>query len=282
MTDAVRSTTLEELITRVAFRLGDAVLLESTDAGSTVTFIDVINIPVGNEDLTRRQMVITSGTYRGQVKSIVACSHAQHMVTFDPATAGSVPAAVTAVVINKRGMGYTYPEYKRAINMAIEDAYPIYRELIAASTSTFNSATGTLTIPSTINEVYAVEWQDEEGQWWPIETAEHRSYPGWQVDQYANQIIVNDLDLRANIDGMSVRVLGEGKPGQLSAYSDTTKINPEWLTARACYHLCLMGLDRDITGLRSKQVLTFQAEAENRMTLIRTRRQPSSAPSRIS
>lgn len=283
MTDAVRTTTLEELIARVAFRLGDHVLLESSDAGSTTTFVDTINIPMGNEDLTRRQLVFTSGTYRGTVKVIQATDVSAHAITFDPPTAATIPAGVSALVINKRGMGYSYLEYKRAINMAIDDAYPIYREWVVYTAGTFSSDSPTISLlAGVVGEVAAVQYQDDNGDWWPVDQALHMAYPGWQVNPYSNEIVVNDLDLRDTLDGLTVRVLGEGKPASLSTYSDTTRIHPEWLTARACYHLCLMGLDRDITGLRSKQVLTFQAEAEQRMTLIRTRREPGSRLGRSS
>ena len=283
MTDAVRTTTLEELISRVAFRLGDQVLLESSDAGSTTTFIDTLNIPMGNEDLARRQLVFLSGAYRGNVKIIQLTDAASHTITFDPATAGNVPAGVSAMVINKRAMGYTYLEYKRAINMAIDDAYPIYREAVALDVPVLDENSPAIDLSaSAINEVYDVQWQDDDGSWWPLAQAAHVGYPGWQVERYSNQIIINDYDLRRDLYGVTIRVLGEGKPAPLSTYSDTTRIHPEWLTARACYHLCLMGLDRDITGLRSKQVLTFQAEAEQRMTLIRTRREPASRMTRSS
>ena len=285
MTDAVRTTTLEELITRVAFRLGDAVLLTATKAGTTSELFDQVNIPMGNEDLKRRQIVFTSGTAgnpRGVVRIITETNASAHSLTFSPEMGSLIASGVTAVVLNKRGMGYTYEEYKRAINMAIDDAYPIHRVKQAGTTATFDSGSPSLSIPSTIDEVYAVQYQDDNGDWWSIDKAPWNDYPGWQVNAYENKIIVNDLDLRYTIDGLTVRVLGEGRAPQLSLYSDTTTVHPEWLTARACYHLCLMGLDRDATGMRGKQVLTFQQEAETRLTLIRTHREPSSSTTRVS
>lgn len=285
MTDAVRTTTLEELVDRCAFRLGDAVFIQTTKAGTVTELYDQVNIPLGNEQLQRRQIVFTSGTDgnpRGVVKLITDTNPTAHSLTFTPEMGSLIAQGVTATIINKRGQGFSYLEYKKAINMAIDDAYPIYRELVVGATAVFNSDSPTLSIGTTLNEVYAVQYQDDAGDWWPISQASHMAYPGWQSNPYSNQVVINDLDLRDSINGMTVRVLGEGKPAALTTHTSTTRIHPEWLVSRACYHLCLMGMDRDITGLRSKQVLTFQAEAEQRMTLIRTRREPSSLPTRSS
>jgi hypothetical protein len=283
MTDAVRTTTLEELIKRSAFRLGDLVMIETTGSPSVNTeIVDAVNVPMGNEDLTRRQMVFSSGTYRGQVVMITHTDPGSHSITYEPETTGPVIAGTTAYIINKRGMGYVYQEYKFAANMAIDDSYPLARTPVAGMASAFDSSTPTLSIPSTINEVYEVQWQDDEGNWWPLERSFGSGYRGWQVNQYDNTIVINDENLQADIDGMTVRVLGEGKHPALTTYSDTTRLHPDWLVARTCYHLCLMGMDRDITGTRARQVGVFADEAEKKLTLIRTQRVAGSAVTRSS
>jgi hypothetical protein len=283
MTDAVRTTTLETLIQRAAFRLGDLVMLETTRESSGDTELyDAANVPMGNEDLTRRQMIFSSGSYRGQIVVITATDASSHGLTYEPPTAGPVQIATTAYVINKHGMGYVYSEYKMALNMAIDDSYPLARTPVAGTTSVFDSDLATLSIPSTINEVYEVQYQDDDGNWWPVSRSYGSGYRGWQVNQYENTIIINDDTLRSEIAGLNVRVLGEGKHPALTTYDSTTKLHPDYLVARCCYHLCLMGMDRDITGTRARQVGVFADEAEKKMTMIRTQRVAGSAVTRSS
>lgn len=283
MTDAVRTTSLETLIKRIAFRLGDLVIVAASEASDNPnTFVDAINIPTGNESLIRRQMVITSGDYQGQVLIITTFDADSHTISYVPVTAGNIVAGTTANIINKRGMGYTYEEYKFAVQQSQEDAYPIARVPVAGTVSVFDSDIGVLTIPDNIDEVYEVQWQDENGFWIPIEGASFSGYSGWQVNKYDNTITINDYALRDVISGYNVRVLGEGREAPLVNYDDVTRLHPDYLVAQSCYHLALMGMDRDITGTRARQVGQFEAEAERKRVLIRTLRNPGSQATRSS
>jgi hypothetical protein len=278
MTDAVRTTTLEEMIQRVAFRLGDLVSLNVTKLStSTSDFIDHENIPIGNESLVRRQLVVSSGSVnRGTVFVIATTDNDAHSISVEPSFTSALIVGTTAYVINKRGQGFVYNEYKRALNMAQDDAYPIARFPVTASTEVFDASTGVLTVPTTIGEVVDIQYQDDEGFWYPIRRSIHSGYEGWETYQVGGQVLINGQSLRDSLDGLTLRVRGEGKPAAFTTYDSTTKLHPEWLTARACYHLALMGISRDVTGQRARQVITFQQEAESRLSLITTRRSPQS------
>jgi len=275
MTDAVRTTTLEELVQRVAFRLGDLELVQSTANGSVSELIDAVNVPLGGRDFTRRQMVFTSGDNRGTVVVVVNTNPTSHSINFSPSMVDAIPSGVTAYLINKQGGGFSYLEYKRAINMAIDGAYPIARTKIS-TTATFDGAAPTITVGSTIGEVYAVEALDSDGNWIPIPAAEHRGYHGWYADRVDGSLTVNGAYLSDWMDGLTVRLRGEGRHPQLDTYSETTKLHPDWIESQACYNLAMMGMDRDISGQRQRQVLTYQREAEMRLNLIRVYREPES------
>lgn len=283
MTDAIRTTTFETLIKRVAFRLGDLVMVAATEASpNTSTLIDEINIPTGNEDLTRRQLFFTSGDYRSQFGVITGFDPTAHSITYTPVTSSNVVMGTTACIINKRGMGYVYEEYRFAIQQAQEDAYPIARVPVAGAGAAFDSDVGTISIPSTIDEVYEVQYQDENGFWVPISAASFSGYRGWQVNEFDNTITINDYDLRDSLAGYTVRVLGEGREAPLVTFDDVTYLHPDYVVATACYHLALMGMERDITGTRARQVGQFEAEMERKRILIRTLRNPGSRSARSS
>jgi hypothetical protein len=117
---------------------------------------------------------------------------------------------------------------------------------------------------------------DDDITWVPIPAAPYAGYDGWTVDRVSGQVVVNGAYLSDFLDGLTVRVRGEGKHPQLDTYSETTKLHPAWIVAQACYHLAMLGMDRDISGQRQRQVLTFQQEALGSMPLIRTYREPES------
>src|SRR4051794_13920128 len=127
MTDAVRTTSLAELRRRIARRLGDLVRVQGTETGSTSTLVDAINIPTGNEDLTRRQMVFTSTDFAGVKAVITSTDPRGNEIPFRPILPATTPSATTADIFNKRGAGFSLTEYKDAINDAIDDAYPLAR-----------------------------------------------------------------------------------------------------------------------------------------------------------
>jgi hypothetical protein len=281
MTDAVRTTSLIELVQRVAFRLGDAVFLQSTSTGDTTQFRDAVNIPMGNENLTGRQLIFSSGDELGTIVSITNTQHDSHTVTFNPPVSPAVPSGVTAFVINKRSGGYTWLEYVRGINMAISDSYPNART-VNEHTVTFNDALGYIAIDTTGQNVTGISFLDDDDlSYVEVPAATHTGYDGWEVNPSTGRIIVNSDWYRGIMADRSIRVRTEGRHSELATYSETTKLHPGWIVAQACYHLALMGMDRDISGQRGRQVLSYQQEADKLFPLIKTYQHPVSRRGRV-
>lgn len=283
MTDAFRTTSLEELIKRTAFDLGDLVMAQATQNSDTATeFVDAVNFPTGNEGLVRRQIFITSGPSRGHLAVITGFDGDAHAISIEPPTPTPVMTGETACIINKKGMGFVYLEYVQALQQAQDDAYPLHRVPVVSIASAFDSETGIVTVPTTMNEVYEIQVQDDEGDWYPVPKSVSSAHPGWQVHRYSNQIIVNGYAIRDRLDGYNIRVLGEGKEDPLTTYDSTTGLHPDYMVSTACYKLSFMGMERDITGTRARQVGVFADKAERNKALIRVHRQSSSAPTRSS
>lgn len=276
MTDAVQTYTLMELIRSVAGRLGDSIEFVATD-GTTVTLTDYMNVPQGSHSLTRRQLLVTGGTYAGQSRIITDTDAPTATITFSPALAGAIVAGDTAFCVNAMGGGFGLIEYKRSINNAIRDSYPIARTPIVSSNLTINSAAPTLTVPTTMNEVWGVEWLDgnDNVTWRMLNPSSLRGGTGWHYNQ-AEGVLTLDYDTANAYHGTTVRIRGEGRHAELSAYTSTTTLNPQWVVAKACYELALMGIDRDIHGSRAKQIMQYEREYQSLIALIRTRHEPTS------
>ncbi len=275
----LRLTTRAEIRRRAARRLDDLVRLQATEAGTSSTLIDTINMSMGNEDLVRRQIVFTDPTFAPARAVVTSHAHSDSTISFNPPLGGSTSTTTTCDLFNKRGMGFSIMEYDDAINSAIDDSFPIARTIVESTTTTFNDASPTLSVGADTDDIYDVLWQDGDGEWRSVPAAEYEGYSGWYSRPYDEAVVVSG-GVRNAMAGRSVKVIGYGKHPQLTTDTATTALHPEWLVARVCYHLCLMGLNRDATGMRAKQVLTFQQESESRLTLIRTRHNPMSSGTR--
>jgi hypothetical protein len=90
---------------------------------------------------------------------------------------------------------------------------------------------------------------------------------GWSANPGQGTIRISDAPGWL-ADDMPLRIWGYQAHPALATDTDTTELNPEWIVARACYHLLLGGMDRDAT--RSSQVLLYRDETAAWLTRIRT------------
>ena len=265
------TVTRAELRRSVADRLGDLVQLEATSASlSNTTFVDALNISGAADNLTGRQFIVVTGANAGHIARIVSSTESTNTITFTPAADNAFAAGDQLDVVNERSRGWSIAEYNRAINRAIRDAYPLGMAALAATISTdFDLDAPTITVPEVLDEVYEVSWQDPNTSvWYPVRGGQ---FFGWAVDSTAGTISIDGTPgtLAA---GAAVRLAGYGRHPELLTDDDVTGLNPEWLTARACYHLATSGADRD--GARANTILLFQRDSEGFRSRIRTMRKP--------
>lgn len=275
MTDTIRVTLKGELRRRCALRLGDLVQLQGTDTGTTSTMIDSLNIPMGNEDLARRQMVFVSDDFLGERRSITGTTNSTNTIAFTPVLNDVTTTETRAEVYNRWGVGFQLNEYDLAINMANDDAYPVAKTVLQSTPATFSSTTGTIAIPATFREVFGVSYQDSDGVWQVIKKADHLGYDGWWIQPGDGVVSISGY-ASGGVDGYSVRIDGYGRGSSMAVDWDGTTINPEWLVARACYHLALMAMGRDRTQDRARQAAQFQTESMSLRGMIWTRHNPNS------
>lgn len=248
----------KDLRRRIARNIGDYKMLEATSASSGTDIVDVLNVSSASEDLSGCQIVVTSGANVGHIARVQYVNESLNKAFINPPAPNNFAIGDTADVVMKRGRGWEVVEYHQAINDAINDAYPYALAEIMAPVSDFDVDSGVIYVPPELLEVYAVEWQDSNGNWHPIPKAQRTAGWGWKVD-IANGTIVITESPRYLADNRPVRLYGYGRHPEMRAESDRTDVNPEWLVARASYYLCRGGMDRD--PQRGSLILLFEREA---------------------
>ena len=280
------ATTAQQTITRlalqqrVAARLGDLVQLTATANGTNATFIDTININSGEETYTGMQLYFTNSTNNGLTRSINGTAVSTGTITFTP-NATATLATETADCYNRRGQGFRVPQYRAAINAAIQDAFEggALLEVVSTISTVFDADTPEVTVPTGMNEVYAIEWQDTEGDWHAIPPSSRFRGYGWQMDAASGEVRIEGAPAQG-ADGNTIRMWGYGRQDTFTADSDTTAIPAEFLVARAAFHLCLAGIDRD-TSKYGAMAGIFQSESERLRARMRVLRNPHTKRARL-
>jgi hypothetical protein len=258
-----------QLRRRIAQNLGDYRLLTCTAASSGSVITDSLQISTATEDLSGCQIVVTTGLNVGHIARIQSVNDTLNQATIVPAAPYNFAVDDTIDVVMRRGRGWEVREYHQAINDAIDDAYPITLAEMMAEYVEFNVETGKIVVPPEMSQVYAVEWEDANGNWHTLPKAQRTNGWGWKADVSNGVIVVTDSP-RYLADGQPVRLYGYGKHPTMSAESDRTDINAEWLAARASYYLVRAGMDRD--PQRGSLILLFERESTALRPRLRTLR----------
>ena len=178
----------------------------------------------------------------------------------------------TADLYNKRGIGFTVAEYKRAVNTAIDDAWPLGLVQLSATVANFVYSTPEVTVPVAFAEISAVEWQDTGGLWHVIPKGTRTGAWGWRADSALGQIRIQG-DPAFGASGRTLRLTGYGRQDTLTADADLCALNAEWVVARAAYHLAAGAMMKDPAF--GQWTSLFMQEAERLKTRIRTQRRPN-------
>ena len=195
-------------------------------------------------------------------------------LTLNTALTAATATNDTFDVFNRRGRGFTIDQYNRAINNAINDAFPAsVIEVVATITGAFDADTPEITVPASLVEVSALEAQDSTGDWRIVPKARSRGGDGWYPDKASGELRLYGRNAWT-VDTLSLRVFGLGRQGTLSAESDTCVIRPEFIVAHAAYHLALGAVGNEDMAVR---VNSLKRELDEQRVMIRKFREPSSA-----
>ena len=261
----------------VGGQIGEVLVCTATATGTTSTFIDTVRLVQGDNTLAGRQAVMTTAATaanQGVVRLVTGNAQAAGVITVRPDFAAAPVAGDVIELYAKHGAGPTIEDLNRAINRAIRDAAANALVEDVSTTSTYDPDSSTLTLDSDWTHFIGAEVQDEETETWaPL--------PWWGLDPVARTV---NLGYRVHgngqYDGHLVRLRGYTTPGELTADSDETAINPEWLVARASYHALITTASRR-SPADANQALglaqVYREEADRLRGLTRTRMRPCHA-----
>jgi hypothetical protein len=260
------STTRGALRRMIGNTLGDVTVLTATADGTTTRLNDTVRLSGSIEIPLNRGLIFTSGANIGIERRVTTSDMSVGYVDFAAVTAATATGD-TAEMYNFRGRGWRIPELHDALNDAMLYASPPYWEPYSvAVAAVFNSTTGLLTIPATIQLVYAIQYQDADTFWHPVPSASSRYGQGWTVNLQSGVIDVRGTSIP---NGAAVRLEGFKKPTALTIETSTTNINPQWLVNKACAILCMGGVERDSANYNLGQI--FDQKAERGKSALHTR-----------
>lgn len=227
-------TTLQTLRRGVGGLTGDLDILTATDAGSTSTFVDALNLAVENNSFAGRLGYFSGGTAGNLYRTVRIESNTKGttQLTFTPTVPSSTATGDTLELYNRDGQGPTVGEIHNAINRCIAFVAESVLTEVLDTADTFDVDAPTLDVPSTWRRVIAVEYQDDLDDWHAIPPADLLADP-------VNRTMRIDHWPRVLADTRQVRLRGYTIAGALAADTDSTAVDAEWLIWEAASQVLL-------------------------------------------
>ncbi len=251
---------------RVGRLTGDLLLCTATANGTTTSLTDALALNHEQSILLGRHGLFSGGTAAnlGRIVRVTANTKATQTLQFTPAVPDITAVGDELELHNERDEGCTPIELNNLINDGILDAAEDTVVPITSATLTFSTATPVLAIDDlTIGAgvasgawqlITGVDWQDVYEDWHAIPSADIH------VDRTARTL---ELKGRARwlADATGIRVRGASLAVPLTADTDTTPVNFEWLT----HHVAAQAL-----GLRLEKAYD-RKDVEGRLLMLQQR-----------
>ncbi len=247
-------------------------LCTATGNGTTLTFIDTLNLNHEQSILVNRQGIFSGGTANNLARVVRVESNvkASQTLTFTPAVPSSTAIGDELELWNERDEGVTPAAVNDLINDAILDALEFSPTPITSDAFSFAYADNIIDIDTQVKVATVVDgtnWEvitgvdrrmgdDADFNWVKIDSAD------LEVDRYARTITIKGQN-RALADTMQIRVRGANLPVILSTDAATTSLSFEWITHHVAAQCLGIRLEKaynrkDIEG----RLLQLQARAD--------------------
>lgn len=271
-------TDLLTLIKAVAQEVGDFRTVTATQNSSNNVLVDDMELVQSTDFFRGGQIVFTSGANNGQVRRIIGSDTPSFSVTLNSYLPNPVLAGDTADIYNVGGPsgrpGFLIREYTQAINNAIRDAFPQYREPVTTSFATMGTANGDnrFALPSTMTHVSRVEVLFPSAVFTIAPSRYTDAWDGWWIDRQNRELVLN-YDDAVTVGDKTVRVSGYGRPAALVNFTDQTNCDPEWIVEMAKARLLMGQFDQATMAmgqafanradqLRSKMAIVTEADVQ--------------------
>ena len=219
-------STLAELICKCARRLGDAIMLEA-EGGSTNSIQDSVNVVSTRRHWTGSQVFVydAAASAFGGVGFVSAAEGS--ILSVDTTFPAAVVSGDKAIVLNAHGKGWTFDEYRYAINDAIgrlRGVVMIHKPNQAITTG-WSTGEPTFTVPTAINELYSVEWyRSRYSDWVDLDKGRPRGTNGWSPEDLSAGTVRVEGPGLTDGSGADARCSGYGYQAELDDLDDVLEI----------------------------------------------------------
>lgn len=257
-------TSLRTLRRAVGRHLSDLTVLTATAAGSTTKMIDNRRLTAGDDIWRGCDLYFVDGTAAniGEVRRSIASNRSDHSITWSVELDEATAEGDVVEVWNQRSIGWNPLDVNDAINDVITlKTDPTFNvPTFATAAATFDPDSPTVTIPTTLNRIYAVEYQDpDDDAWIAIPRASGPGGYGYHVNLGQGTVTITGADITYRAEDQAVRFRGYGILPALEDDDDETEINnAEWIVYEAVAALLWQGIDRD----RNRERLYGPAQAK--------------------
>lgn len=255
-------SSLRDLRRAVGRQVRDLTVLTATADGQDTYLIDNRNLVAGDDIWKGRDLYFVDGTTEnlGEIRRSIASSRSDHKISWQVALPAITHMGDEVEAWNLRSRGWHPFEVNAAINDAILTAdttfnVPTYADIAGL----FNQDAPLITVPAALTRVFAVEWQDEDGEWHTIDRANAPDQYGYYVNRGMGTISVNGTDLRYRMNGATLRLRGYGTLNQLTSDTDTTELHFNYVMLQAAAYLFFNGVDRNPQNERLYTPIASQA-----------------------
>lgn len=259
--------TLVEVMYRVATRSGDAKkLVASATSADAVTFKDAQRVNSERLFWGGSEIIFLDTTHFGQWATITDADETG-LLTFTPAvTGGNIASGSEAYVFDFNSKGFGVEVYKEAVQNAVADLRGrllVKKRLEIANP--YDWRDGYFTVPDTMDEIYAVEYQARDGEWRIVKPALGERGRGWRATGIDGQVQIGDSEYGGMISGYTVAALGYAELTPPEDYDDEIPEPIQPIIELAVYSLMRSGIDRD-----NKYPILFRPAEDQMMKMVRS------------
>jgi len=226
-------TTYRDLRREIQDRLDDLIVLTCTEAGTTTTLVDDVNLYDSSSSMIGSFVLAVSGTTAnvGKVRRVNDNTNDLANLSFAPELPAATLVGDVFDLCNLNGAGWAPAEILRRVNAVLHESFPrlkVKRE--DTLVEEFSRDTPFIDIPDNVTHNYKVRYQDSRGEWWDVPHYD-------RVCHRASLQIELRGASRGRAHGCVIRLYGYGKHPAVSADTDLIYVNPRWLVLEVASRL---------------------------------------------
>lgn len=258
-------TSLRALRREVGAILNDLTVLTATQTGLDTKFYDSRNLAAGDDIWRGCDLYFVSGTADNlwEIRRSTASSRSERSISWGTALPAATATGDVCEVWNKRSTGWDPLQVNAAINsvITIKADHTLNVPTSAVATAPFDKDSPVVTVPTSLNRIFAVEYEDDDGLWHPIPRAHNIGDYGYYVNRGFGTVTITGSDLHYRADEMDIRFRGYGRLTALDEDTDETDLNAEWVTLEAASALLWQGIPKDANRERLYPAMQSRADA---------------------